>query len=158
MTSTKKRLTMEFIWILYIATGQNWWVLIWNPICTYVTLYSKVTTGKAPSTPHQQTLNTSGCRYTREMRDIVGRAWANTRYKTQSSCMHMTVIWSGCGWDFRPQNMTHQKYKHMHNTGTVSWAIAQWSSPAGTSHGMYCSLHQDGMDRWSTFAVFFNMR
>jgi len=57
----------------------------------------------------------------------------------------------------------HKKYKNMHNTGTVSQAIiAQWCSPAGTSHTVYmdvlhtsstsCSardmgLHQDGMNR-----------
>ena len=65
--------------------------------------------------------------------------------------------------------MRHQKYKHMHNTGTVSQAMAEWSSPAGMPHTVYvdvlhtgstsCSarhmgLHWDGMDRWSTFTVF----
>ena len=69
--------------------------------------------------------------------------------------------------------MTHQKYKHMHNTGTVSQAVAQWSSPAWTSHtvymdvlhtgstscalqihGIWCSL-QDGIDRWSISPIFF---
>jgi len=31
----------------------------------------------------------------------------------------------------------HKKYKHMHNTGTKSQAMAQWSSPAGMSHTVY---------------------
>jgi len=64
----------------------------------------------------------------------------------------------------------HNKFKHMHNTGTVSQA------PAGRSHMAYidvlrralaahhmlcrthgtwsidvCSLHHDGMDRWKHF-------
>ena len=65
----------------------------------------------------------------------------------------------------------HKRYKHKHNTRIVSQAIVQWSS---TAHGVYgvlhtgstctlqdkrtwCSLHWNGVDRWSTFTILFDM-
>jgi len=52
-----------------------------------------------------------------------------------------------------------KKYQHMHQTGTVSQAIIQWSSLAGISHTVYvdvlcrthrtlCILHQGGMEHF----------
>ena len=66
------------------------------------------------------------------MHDTVRRAWVNTRPNPRA------VAWlsSGCDWDFRPQNMTHQKYKHMHNTGTVKQSCRY------ITHGLYgCAAH-----------------
>ena len=76
------------------------------------------------------------------MHDIVGQAWVNTH--TKHEAVACTWLSSGCHWDFRPQRMTRQKYKHMHNTGTAS----QWSSPPGTSHMVtwMCSARHMGYD------------
>jgi len=67
----------------------------------------------------------------------------------------------------------HKKYNHMHNTGIVSqvtavqqvhhtWSIWMCCTLAAhhglcRKHGTRCSLHQDVTDRWSTFAIIFDI-
>ena len=78
-------------------------------------------------------------------------------YKTQNSWMHMTVIrmWLRPLKDHR---MWHKMYKHMNNTGTVSQAIAQWSSSEGTSHMVHMEVLHTGsrsralQDTWDNVA------
>jgi len=62
--------------------------------------------------------------------------------------------------------MTYQKYKHMHNTGTVSRAIVKQSSRyvihslygcvARWQHIVLCKTH--GKIVWTDEAIFINMR
>jgi len=64
-------------------------------------------------------------------------------YKTQCSWMNMSVIRM---W-LRPligHRMWHKMYKHLNNTGTVSQATAQWSSPEGTSHMVHMEVLHTG--------------
>jgi len=55
---------------------------------------------------------------TGRMQDFVGRAWANTR--TKHGTVECTWPSSECDCEFRPRISWHKKYKHMHNTGSVS--------------------------------------
>ena len=101
---------------------------------------------------------------------ITEQSHAHDRHQSVTETI-LSMLWLG-------HRVWHNfKYKHMNNTGTVSQATVQWSNPAGVSHtvymdvlhtgstscalqdtcGTWCSLHQASMDRWSTFAVFFDV-
>jgi len=78
-----------------------------------------------------------------------------------------TWLSSRCDWDLRPQHITHQKYitHAQYRNGDSGYSSVKQSNMYVT-HGLYrckthriwCSLHQDNMDRWSTFTVLINMR
>jgi len=48
------------------------------------------------------------------------------------------------------EEVQHGLYSVLH-TGSTSCALQDTCTT-------WCSLHRDGMDRWSTFAIFFDMR
>ena len=101
---------------------------------------------------------------TRGMHDITGWAWANTHTE------HRAVgTWrlSECDRDSRPQNMiqkvqTHAQLKNREFSKEVQHGLYDVLHACSTRCALqetcttWCILHQDGMDRWSYFAIFMN--